>query len=39
MRKEIIFIDEETLTAEELAQMLGRKSEDLEGGPDEETKK
>lgn len=38
MRKEIIFIDEETLTAEELAMILGRGSEELEAGSSEETK-
>lgn len=38
MRKEIIFIDEETLTAEELAMILGRGTEELEAGSDEETK-
>ena len=39
MRREIIFIDEETLTAEELAMILGRGSEELEAGSGEETKK
>ena len=38
MRKEIIFIDAETLTAEELAMILGRGSEELEVGSGEETK-
>lgn len=38
MRKEIIFIDEETLTAEELAMILGRETDGLEAGSDEETK-
>lgn len=38
MKKEIIFIDEETLTAEELTMILGRKPEELEAGSDEETK-
>ena len=38
MRKEIIFIDEETLTAEELAMILGRGSEELEAESSEETK-
>ena len=38
MKKEIIFIDEETLTAEELAIILGRKPEELEAESDEETK-
>ena len=38
MKREIIFIDEETLTAEELAMILGRGSEELEVGSGEETK-
>lgn len=38
MRKEIIFIDEETLTAEEMALILGRETDGLEAGLDEETK-
>ena len=38
MRKEIIFIDEETLTAEELAMILGCEKDGLEAESDEETK-
>jgi len=38
MRKEIVFIDEETLTAEELAMILGRETDGLEAESSEETK-
>ena len=38
MRKEIVFIDEETLTAEELAMILGREMDGLEAESGEETK-
>ncbi len=38
MKKEIIFIDEETLTIEELAMILGRETDGLEAESGEEAK-